>query len=67
MEKAAYVILGTVALTWFILLIIGLVAAFPFGIIGFLAIIGFGLLFIKALRDRLESAKTDRYSKEVHK
>ncbi|MBE0447322.1 MAG: hypothetical protein IBX64_04345 [Actinobacteria bacterium] len=67
MEKAGYVILAIVAAAWFVALLMGLIAAFPFGIFGLLVIVGFGLLFAKALRDRLESVKTDRYSKEVEK
>jgi hypothetical protein len=37
------------------------------GIIGLVTIIGFGLLFIKALTDRLASKKDDKYSRDVKK
>lgn len=67
MEKIAYIVLGITALTWLVLLIVGLISAFPLGITGLVAIVGLGLLFIKALGDRLKSVKTDQYSKEVHK
>ncbi|HZD59996.1 MAG TPA: hypothetical protein VE439_06035 [Anaerolineae bacterium] len=65
MEKVAYVILIIVAAFWLIAVLVGLIAAFPFGIIGLLAIISLGLLFAKALRDRLKSVKDDRYSRDV--
>ena len=47
MEKIAYTILSIIALAFFICLLAGLIAAFPYGIVGLLLIIAFGLLFIK--------------------
>ena len=67
MEKTAYIILVVVAALWIIALLVGMIAAFPFGIIGLLAIVGFGLLFIKALADRLGNKEDDYYSKNVDK
>ena len=67
MEKTAYIILTIVAIGWLIALIVGMVAAFPVGIIGLVVILAFGLLFVKALKERLASRKDDRYSKEVEK
>ena len=67
MEKVAYVILTIVAICWLIAIVAGMIAVSPFGIIGLVMIIGFGLLFVKALRERLFSRKDDRYSKDVEK
>ncbi|MFH1063172.1 MAG: hypothetical protein V1747_09875 [Candidatus Omnitrophota bacterium] len=67
MEKLAYVILSIVAVGWLIAMGIGMVVAFPFGIIGLAVILALGLLFVKALKERLASRKDDRYSKDVEK
>ncbi|MBN1900845.1 hypothetical protein JW926_05900 [Candidatus Sumerlaeota bacterium] len=67
MEKTAYAILIVVAIIWIVATIIGFIAAFPLGIIGLVAILGFGLLFIKALRERMAKTKDDRYSRDVEK
>lgn len=67
MEKTAYIILLIVTAAWLIAMIVGLIVAFPVGLIGLLAIVGLGLLFIKVLKERLTSSKEDRYSKEVEK
>ena len=67
MEKTAYIILLIVALVWLLAMVVGMIAAFPLGLIGLVVIVGLGLLFIKALKERLSSSKVDRYSKEVEK
>ena len=67
MEYLGYVLLGIVAVVWIIVVIIGLVAAFPFGIIGFVALFGLGLLLAKVIKDRLENKEDDYYSKNVDK
>ena len=67
MEKMAYIILAIVAIGFLIAMIAGMVAAFPVGIIGLVVILAFGLLFVKALKERLSSRKDDRYSKDVEK
>jgi hypothetical protein len=67
MEKIGYILLSIVALCWLIGVVIGLIAIFPFGIIGLLGIIGIGLLFVKVLRERLRSKQDDYYSKTVEK
>jgi hypothetical protein len=67
METLAYAILLVVAILWLIGIIAGMVAAFPFGIIGLVVIFAIGLLFIKVLKQRLESKEDDYYSKKVEK
>lgn len=67
MEKTAYIILIIVAVAWIIAWIIGMFENVWLGIIGLVTIIGLGLLFIKALTDRLASKEDDKYSREVEK
>ncbi|HEC93125.1 MAG TPA: hypothetical protein ENI51_09065 [Candidatus Atribacteria bacterium] len=67
MEKTAYIILIIVTIAWIIAWIIGMFENVWLGIIGLVTIIGLGLLFIKALTDRLASKEDDKYSREVEK
>lgn len=67
MEKLAYGILLVVAILWLIGIIAGMVAAFPFGIVGLVVIFAVGLLFVKVLKQRIESKEDDYYSKTVDK
>lgn len=67
MENIGYILLGIVAVCWIAAIIIGVIVAFPFGIIGLLAIIGIGFLFIKVIKDRLENKEDDHYSKNIEK
>jgi len=65
MEYIGYVFLIIVALIWIIALFVGLIAAFPYGLIGLIAIIGLGFLFAKVIKDRLENKEDDHYSDNV--
>jgi len=67
MERTAYLILIIVTIAWIIAWIIGMFENVWLGIIGLATIVGLGLLFIKALTDRLASKKDDKYSKDVEK
>ena len=67
MEKAGYVLLAIVAIVYLLLVIGGLIIAFPWGIIGLVLIVGLGLLFIRVLKDRLSSKEDDYYSKHVER
>ena len=67
METLAYAILLVVAILWLIGIIAGMVAAFPFGIIGLIVIFAFGLLFIKVLKQRIQSTEDDYYANNVEK
>ncbi len=64
MEKLAYILLLIVAGVLFIGLVIGvvlgLITAFPHGLIALIVLIALSLLFLKALKDRLAD-KDDRY------
>lgn len=65
MEKTAYALLLAVAVLWLIAMLAGMIAAFPFGLIGLVVIVAVGLLFIKVLRERLASKEDDYYANNV--
>ena len=65
MEYIGYVFLAIVAIIWLVVLLIGMVAAFPYGVIGFVALLGIGFLFAKVVKDRLENREDDHYSDNV--
>ena len=67
MENIGYILLAIVAVCWLVAMVAGMIAAFPFGIIGLVAIVGFGFLFAKVLKDRLANREDDHYSKTVKK
>ena len=62
-----YLLLMAAFIGYLIIVIIGLVDVLPEGIVGLLAIAGFGLLFIKVFKDRLGNKEDDYYSKNVEK
>ena len=67
MEKMGYIILIIVTIAWIIAWIVGMFENGWLGIIGLVTIVGLGLLFIKALTDRLASKKDDKYPRDVKK
>jgi len=67
MEIIGYILLGIATVCWTIAIIIGMVAAFPYGLVGLIAILGIGFLFVKVIKDRLENKEDDHYSKTVDK
>ncbi len=67
MEKMGYIILILITIAWIIAWIVGMFENVWLGIIGLVTIIGLGLLFIKALTDRLASKKDDKYSRDIEK
>jgi hypothetical protein len=67
LEIIGYVLLGIVFCIYGITVIIGMVAVFPWGIIGLLAIAGVGALLIKVVGERLRNTEDNYYSKNVDK
>ena len=67
MENIGYILLGIVAVCWSAAVIIGVIVAYPYGLIGLIAIVGIGFLFAKVIKDRLENKEDDHYSKNVDK
>lgn len=66
-EKIGYLCLGLVAVCYLVAMFAGMIATFPFGLIGLIAIVGIGALLIKVIRERLANAEDDHYSKTVDK
>ena len=64
-EKIAYSILGVLATGWLIVMVLGLVAALPLGLIVLAAMIAVGLLLIKVLKERAANKEDDYYDKHV--
>lgn len=67
LEKLGYVCLGVVAVCYAVAMLVGMLAAFPFGIIGLIAIVGIGALLMKVIRERRRNSEDDYYSKTVEK
>ena len=67
MENIGYILLGIVAIIWLLAVIVGVIVAFPFGLIGLIAILGIGFLFAKVIKDRLENKEDDHYANTVDK
>jgi hypothetical protein len=67
MENIGYVLLVIVALCWLVAILVGMIAAFPFGIIGLIGITGLGFLLAKVIKDRLGNKEDDYYSDNVDK
>ena len=65
MEYIGYILLGIVVACWLIAMLVGMIAAFPVGVIGLVAIGGFGFLFAKVVKDRLANKEDDYYSKHI--
>ena len=67
MENIGYALLVIVLICWIIAVAISLVAAWTWGLIGFIGITGIGFLFAKVVKDRLGNKEDDHYSQNVHK
>lgn len=66
-EKTGYSLLLVIAILYVVALVVGMVAAYPFGIIGLILITGIGLLSIKVVKERLRNKEDDYYSDRVDK
>ncbi len=67
MERTGYILLSIIAVAWISGMIAGMVAAFPFGLIGLIVLAGIGFLFAKVVKDRVNNKEDDYYSKNVDK
>ena len=65
MEKIGYIFLLLFLIGYLGLLVFGLIAAWPFGIIGFFLLLGLGFLFIKAMKDKIGNKEDAHYKKNV--
>lgn len=67
MEVLGYVILAFVALAWLVGMIVGMIVAFPYGILGLLVLLGIGLLLTKAIMERASNKEDDYYARKIDK
>lgn len=67
METIAYGLLLGIAILWLVAMLAGMVAAFPFGLIGLIVFVALGLLFMKVIRERLKNREDDYYSEHVER
>ncbi len=66
-EKWGYFLLAILAIIYLIAMLVGMIAAFPFGLLGFLALAGLGILMVKVIKERLQNKEDDYYSREIDK
>lgn len=60
-----YTLLGIAALCYGVAIVVGLVVAWPWGILGLIALLGFGVLLIKVITERLHNREDDHYTDSV--
>jgi hypothetical protein len=66
-EKIGYTLLAIIAIIYLIAMFIGMIAVFPFGLLGLLLIAGIGILMVKVIKERLQNKEDDYYSREIDK
>ena len=66
-EKVGYLCLGIVACCYLVAMFIGMIAVFPLGLIGLIALVGIGALLLKVIRERLANTEDDHYTDTVDK
>jgi hypothetical protein len=64
-EKVGYLCLGAVAVLYIVAMLVGMIAAFPFGLIGLVVFIGVGVLLLKVVKERINNKEDSYYSKHV--
>jgi len=66
-EKWGYSLLGIIMIIYMVAMFIGMIAAFPYGLLGLLFVAGLGVLMVKVLKERVRNKEDDYYSREVDK
>ena len=66
-ERWGYSLLAIIMIIYMIAMFIGMIAAFPYGLLGFLFVAGLGILMVKVLKERMRNKEDDYYSREVDK
>ncbi len=67
MERIGYILLGIVAAIWLLAVVIGMIAAWPFGLIGLAALAGMAFLFAHVVKTRRANRDDDYYSQNIEK
>lgn len=66
-EKWGYSLLAVIVIIYLVAMFIGMIATYPYGLLGLIFVAGVGILMIKVLKERLHNKEDDYYSKEVDK
>ena len=66
-EKWGYSLLAIIMIIYMVAMFIGMIAAFPYGLLGLLFVAGLGILMVKVLKERIRNKEDDYYSREVDK
>lgn len=66
-EKWGYSLLSIIAVVYLIAMFVGMIAAFPFGLLGLLLMAGIGVLLVKVVKERMRNKEDDYYSREIDK
>ena len=66
MKPLGYTLLGLCAISWLVAILVGLVAAYPYGLIGLLGFAGIAVLFVHVTSERLRNKEDAHYDKTVH-
>jgi len=64
-EKIGYTCLGAIAVLYLLAMLAGMIAAFPWGLLGLVVLLGIGALFVKVFKERLQNKEDNYYSKNV--
>ena len=66
-EKWGYSLLSIIAVVYLIAMFVGMIAAYPFGLLGLLLMAGIGVLLVKVVKERMRNKEDDYYSREIDK
>ena len=66
-EKLGYSLLAIIVFIYMIAMFIGMIATFPYGLLGLVFVAGVGILMLKVLKERIRNKEDDYYSSEVDK
>jgi len=66
-EKWGYSLLAVIVIIYLAAMFIGMIATYPYGLLGLVFVAGVGILMIKVLKERMRNKEDDYYSKEVDK
>lgn len=65
-EKIGFTCLGVLAILYIMAMLAGMILAFPFGLLGLIALLGVGSLLLKVIKERSNNKEDDYYSKNIN-
>lgn len=66
-EKLGYSLLAIIVIIYLIAMFIGMIATYPYGLLGLLFIAAMGVLMVKVFKERIKNKEDDYYSREIDK